>query len=272
MPRAVVSIPYYRCRAYIRRAVESVLAQTERDIVVVVANDGDPEPPWDLFSDLSDPRLFRFELDKNRGPYFVHEVIRRAAPALYFVPHDADDYSAPNRIERLIAELESTDAIAATSMIGGDYLGMSHLEARRIVGEPKLQHRWCHIGIHRVFELGRLGGYYGGARVGWDSLVMNVTALAGELRPGTRPESIAFVPETLYYRTERQHSLSKAPGTRATQAARDAMQAKYSEILRWRGYRDELPAVAAGVMTADVTTADACALDRAAARLRARLG
>ncbi|MBZ5626936.1 MAG: glycosyltransferase [Acidobacteriia bacterium] len=44
--RVVACIPHFKCKAHIRRAVESLLRQTHRNLTIVVANDGDADPPW----------------------------------------------------------------------------------------------------------------------------------------------------------------------------------------------------------------------------------
>src|SRR5262245_35812210 len=88
--RVTVSIPYFRCKPYICRAVESILEQTYHHLTVVVVNDGDPEPPWDQLAHIDDPRLVRFNLAANYGRYFVDAVVLNATPDLYFVVQDAD--------------------------------------------------------------------------------------------------------------------------------------------------------------------------------------
>ncbi|MCB0126906.1 MAG: glycosyltransferase, partial [Caldilineaceae bacterium] len=45
-PSVIVSLPYFRAKPYIARAVESILAQSYPHLTLVVVNDGDEEPPW----------------------------------------------------------------------------------------------------------------------------------------------------------------------------------------------------------------------------------
>ena len=56
------SLPYFNARGYIRRAVESLLAQSHSNITVVVVCDGDPRPPWPELAHIRDPRLVQFAL------------------------------------------------------------------------------------------------------------------------------------------------------------------------------------------------------------------
>ncbi len=62
MPLVAVSIPFYRCRALLRRAVVSILNQTYTNLILVVVNDGD-QPPWEVLDDIKDSRPFKFDLD-----------------------------------------------------------------------------------------------------------------------------------------------------------------------------------------------------------------
>lgn len=101
-PFITVSIPYFKARGYIRRAVNSILAQPHRRLRVVVVNDGDRVGPWRELADIADPRLVRFDHPENRNRYFADAVVLAATPDDWFATQDADDWSEPDRLERLI--------------------------------------------------------------------------------------------------------------------------------------------------------------------------
>ena len=48
-----VSMPFWRCHAWLRRSVDAVLGQTYRDLRLVVVNDADPVSPWPLLADIT---------------------------------------------------------------------------------------------------------------------------------------------------------------------------------------------------------------------------
>ena len=110
-----VSIPYYRCKSSIRRAVESILGQTYTQLRVIVVNDGDPDPPWDALADIRDPRLVCFDLPVNRRRYFAYAVVLNAISEPYFLIQDADDWSEPDRLARRMQALHEQRADAAVS-------------------------------------------------------------------------------------------------------------------------------------------------------------
>ena len=220
-----VSIPYFGCKAFIVQAVQSVLAQTHDDLTVVVVNDGDPDPPWKLLDHIEDPRLVRFDLSENRGRYFADAVVLAAATSPYFAPHDADDWSEPDRLRILLQSLREAHAIGAV----GAYLmhydrARSRPECRSRVREPladRLQDRALHLGLFEVNALRAVGGYYAGFRVGFDTLLLNLLQMTGP---------IAFVDEPLYHHRVRAGSLTSAPQTGMRSAYRRSVTKQLADL------------------------------------------
>lgn len=203
-----VSIPYYGCKEYIRRAVESVLAQTHRNLVVVVVNDADPDPPWDELAAIDDPRLVRFDLRSNGGRYLADAVVLAASPNPYFLVQDADDWSEPDRVEKLLRRLVDRGADVAVSSIeviraGSRKRGLVRPMLDAPLG-PRVQHRVDHHALFRTDALTRLGGCYGGLRIGFDTLLMNLMLMAA---------TVAVVEEPLYHRLVRPGSLTTSSAT-----------------------------------------------------------
>src|SRR6266702_4236633 len=108
--RVTVSLPYHRCRAHLRRAVESILSQSYGNLLLVVINDGDTDEPWDLLSDISDRRLVRHNLGAQRGRYFADHVVHAATSDEYFLIQDADDWSDESRLAHLMDSLTEHNA------------------------------------------------------------------------------------------------------------------------------------------------------------------
>jgi glycosyltransferase involved in cell wall biosynthesis len=209
-----VSIPYYRCQAHIRCAVESILAQTHTDLRLVVINDGDDQqPPWPVLEDLDDPRLVRFDLEQNHGRYFADAVVLYALDAPYFLVQDADDWSAPERIARLLSALRQAHADVTMSacwhhrLTGGRVHKTGMESIRERLAHPldrQFTHRAWHYALFRTAALQAVGGNYGGFRIGYDTLLMNFMLMAG---PTT------YVEYPLYNRLIRPDSLVNAPAT-----------------------------------------------------------
>lgn len=243
------SVPYFNARGYIRRAVESLLAQTHRNVTVVVVNDGDPNPPWDELAGVDDPRLIRFSLDLNYGPYFSHHIVFAVSNTPFFLVQDADDWSTPTRVASLLQALlsEGSDlAFSAWQQYRGDEHG--HLQRdsirwrRRQPGDPLLAppgqrelflfdplvnehfvNRAAHHGLFRREALESLGGYYAGFRMNYDTLLTNFLLMTGR---------VSFVDEPHYQYVIRPDSLSHSQATGVRSPIRIATKQRLGAMYR----------------------------------------
>jgi glycosyltransferase involved in cell wall biosynthesis len=222
----LVPIPYFDCLPFVRRAVESILAQDYRDIRVIVMNDGDPNPPWPAIADIRDPRLWRVEFTRNEGPYFALAAALFASESPLLLVQDADDWSEPDRISKLLTVMTEAGVGAAVSAERlHSESGVSRVEDFTTwIRRPPTTTMFftCqHHGLFRTDLLRRLGGYYGGFRVSYDLLMMRVLHLFGELSGTAEP---------LYHRLRRPGSLTSSPLTRFRSEYREAVEARLREI------------------------------------------
>jgi glycosyltransferase involved in cell wall biosynthesis len=241
-------VAHYRCQRYVRRAVESLLNQSYPWVRIIVINDGDPVTPWRELANVTDPRLLRFDLKVNRGCFFCWEIARRATPDPYFMMQDADDWAAPDRAATLLTIMrdEKSDlAVSAQPQFGETAQGTPHQVAirwDRISDEESAPpftvnrhlnkdfvYRVPHHGLIRTIALRRIGGYYGGFRIGWDKLLTNLILMTA---------SISWTPEPLYYRLVRSDSLthSRHTGARSeyASAVNSCLEALYRDC--FEGY------------------------------------
>jgi hypothetical protein len=201
-----VSVPYHGARPYLAQAVQSILAQTHRELTVVVVNDGDPESPWPHLDHIDDRRLVRFELDRNRGRYFADQVVLEATGDPLFLVQDADDWSEPTRVERLLVELRRAHAAGAVSArwLGGS----ARVEHWPQLGTPltaRMMHRATQQGLFRTDALREVGGFHPGFRIGYDTLLINLLEMLGR---------VVAVDPPLYHARIRPGSLTTDPSTR----------------------------------------------------------
>lgn len=271
-----VSAPYFGCRAFLRRAVESILAQTHADLTLIVLNDGEQPAPWDLLADIKDRRLVRFDLDANRGRYFADAVALSATSDRYFMIQDADDWSSLDRAELLYEALRENYADAAFSAINRYTAGTwrKHSTPQCILPPlPRLTPVAYHFGLYRTESLRAIGGYYGGFRFAYDTVIAGLLSLTARL---------AYVGVPLYHHDPREGSLSSSPDTGMASEARKEVLAKL-EVIYERAYAafceytagrcglDELRRLTAAAASANVTAEDARALTVQSDRLRAQL-
>lgn len=175
-----VSVPYWKTPWVVRRAVELILAQTWRDLVLVVTNDGDHPKVWDWLDGVNDSRLVRFDLAKNRGRYYADSVVLAANPHPYFTVHDSDDWSQVDRLEVLMGRLGAADAVVdGFTRHGTNGQTERHKPQPQLIGHQSPRSLWHfahHKGIWQTDALRPLG-MGPQFRMGWDTYLMHYAAL-----------------------------------------------------------------------------------------------
>lgn len=228
-PPVTVSLPYYDCRRYLLRAVDSILGQTHTNLTLVVVNDGDRRAPWDLLAHIDDPRLVRYDLGVNRGRYFVDAVILAATPDPYLLIQDADDWSEPGRVATLLQSWQLSESGQLSGAVSASRLWREGSRAGRMLTYPGLRRplanrfefRSDHHGLFSTEALRRIGGNYGGYRIGYDTLLINLLCMTGE---------VAYVEQPLYNRQVRANSLTTSQATGMRSAKRRQVRGELAEM------------------------------------------
>lgn len=102
-----VVVPVYNKRPHVRRAIESVLAQTEGNFELIVIDDSSTDGSADEISFFADPRIIRLHRDEaGPGGYAARNLGIREARAGWVAFLDADDEWDPRFLET-ISELRS---------------------------------------------------------------------------------------------------------------------------------------------------------------------
>jgi hypothetical protein len=99
-PSVSVLVPAYNARPYLREAVESLLAQTWRDLEVLVIDDASTDGTLQVLDDLHDPRLTLLCMTQNGGPSRARNAGLAHARGEFIALLDSDDVSLPQRIEK----------------------------------------------------------------------------------------------------------------------------------------------------------------------------
>jgi len=214
-----VAMPWHGAPELLERAVRSVLAQTHRDLVLVVVGDG-ARPPIAFSHD----RLVTYTLPENRGPYFAQEVVLEATRHEWYAPHAADDWSEPEHLERLLAHGHSA---AVPGVVRWEEGGGSFVHEGRY-----------EVGVFRPSRLREIGGFNVGERIGQDTLMLKLLDLTGGM-----VVDMALPPT--YHRVRRPGALTTSPETGFGSPARNEMRARNRAIYaRAQSLVDDLPALA----------------------------
>jgi glycosyltransferase involved in cell wall biosynthesis len=113
-PAVTVLIGAYENERTVARAVASILEQTERNLELIVIDDGSRDDSSAVAREAigSDPRGRLMRLERNLGIASSLNAGLEAAAAPLVAIQDADDYSAPNRLERQLAVFAEDQDVA----------------------------------------------------------------------------------------------------------------------------------------------------------------
>jgi FkbM family methyltransferase len=199
----------FNTRDYVQAAVESILAQTYRNLELIVVDDGSSDGTYEKVQELAlaDPRMRVFASGVNRGTYWCKNVGITKAKGVAITFMDSDDTSDPERIARQYALL-SAPGIAVTTCLHerrdlqGNLLVVAG-RTRRLAYISQMMRRG-------VFDL---LGYFDTVRTSADDeMLRRIKRFIGE-------ESHKTVHEVLYHAVVREASLTQDPTNRALAAA-----------------------------------------------------
>jgi glycosyltransferase involved in cell wall biosynthesis len=119
-PKISVVMSVYNAGAYLREAVDSVLAQTFEDFEFIIIDDGSTDDSLPLLKKISDPRIRLIE-QENRGLIASLNRGIESATGTYIARMDADDRCEPHRFALQVRYLDQHPEIA---LLGGSVATM----------------------------------------------------------------------------------------------------------------------------------------------------
>lgn len=109
-PRVTVLLPVYNSSHTIDQAVRSMLIQTYSDFELLIVDDGSTDDTPERLAAYQDPRMRVVRIgNRGVGGALKHGV--QIARGELIARMDADDISAPNRLERQVAALDANPEI-----------------------------------------------------------------------------------------------------------------------------------------------------------------
>jgi glycosyltransferase involved in cell wall biosynthesis len=117
-PKVSVIIPVFNRPEAVRRAIESVLAQTCQDFEIIVVDDASTDATPAVVAAFADSRISLIRHERNRGGSAARNTGIRASSAPYVGFLDSDDEWLPHKLERQLAVFEG-----ATDQVGLVYAG-----------------------------------------------------------------------------------------------------------------------------------------------------
>lgn len=105
-PTLSIIMPVYNAEAYMREAVESILAQTYTDFELIIVEDGSTDNSPEIIESFTDSRIQRLYNDGNKGIVYTRNRGMANARGRYIAPFDADDIAHPEKFAKQIQFLE----------------------------------------------------------------------------------------------------------------------------------------------------------------------
>ena len=107
--RAKISVimPAFNAAAFIETALHSLLAQTWRNLEILVVDDCSSDDTCARVAALAreDARIVLLRQPRNSGAYAARNAALQRASGDFLVNHDSDDWSHPQRLERMVRPL-----------------------------------------------------------------------------------------------------------------------------------------------------------------------
>lgn len=117
--RVGIFMPVYNGGKYVRESIQSLLNQTWQDFRLHIVDDGSTDNTAQICSEMAelDKRISLTVFAKNRGEVAARneglEFLMRAYPECeFFMNHDCDDVSSPEKLAKLVAHMDANPSVA----------------------------------------------------------------------------------------------------------------------------------------------------------------
>jgi glycosyltransferase involved in cell wall biosynthesis len=228
MPKVSVIIPCYNSSAWIVETVDSVLAQTYKDMEVIVVNDGSSDNTEKLLQGYGDSITYLCQ--QNQGVPAARNAGLRIATGDFIGFLDGDDKWHPDKLKRQIALFDENPEIGVVftdyspfgdeadyqkgfdrGILAGVASGPIHPEGRLIVGDSLLTYLlkdlfpWINTIVVRRQCLEDSATFF-------DEELLYGADFQMTLRFALTKYKFAYIDSCLAFRRERMGSLSKLDG------------------------------------------------------------
>lgn len=143
-----VVVPVYNSEKYLRRCVDSILAQTLKEIEIILVNDGSTDQSSTICDEYAKNQNIKVIHQKNSGPATARNVGIQSATGEYIGFVDSDDYIAPEMYEALYnrANMDNIDIVTCGyNIVEGTKVTTKSipLEPNRIINKTELNKLLC---------------------------------------------------------------------------------------------------------------------------------
>lgn len=160
--KVTVIMPVYNAQETLEFAASSILAQTWRNIELIIVNDASTDGTPEICHRLEqcDDRVRIIDNTINVGPYVSKNLALRLASGDYITGHDADDWAHPQRIEAQVERIKGRK-VSIAGMLRLDAEGRITRFSRRSANsyDGAMAGAFISAIFERTFLLDVLGGW-----------------------------------------------------------------------------------------------------------------
>ncbi len=248
-PLVSIGLPVFNGERYLARAVESLLAQTESRLELLISDNGSQDATQSIGQAFQsrDSRVIYVRHATNKGAYFNWNFVARQCTGRYFKWASANDYCEPQFLAACIQELDKDPTLSLcyprTMIVGADDRDLTHYDGdfelldllpsvrfARLCRELALNNAQC--GVIRNSMLSRTR--YDRAYPGGDLVLMAELALLGKFR---------LVPEALLHRRLSNDASTRSLSVSETQAFFNPANSRLPDTRTWKLFLDYVRAV-----------------------------
>ncbi|MEM6256035.1 MAG: glycosyltransferase [Cyanobacteria bacterium P01_D01_bin.156] len=142
MTHVSVIVPLYNKAKFVRRTVDSILAQTMADFEVIVVDDGSTDDGRTIVSGIDDSRI-RLVHQANQGPGAARNRGLALANGNYIAFLDADDEWLPNFLETTLNHLKQHPDCALC--VTGQYRGQHRANWSQVLSSLGITTGWWRL-------------------------------------------------------------------------------------------------------------------------------
>lgn len=219
-------VPHFRCEPWLADCLESLTSQTRALDGIVVVDDGSEAPPVSIVEQF--PSVTLLAASENGGPYRLTQTVIETTGYDAYLFQDADDWSSPARLTRLLDEAERTGAelvgCQGVRIVVDEGEALTYTWPRDV--NAALAVRPTRNALHHPSSLAsrdlvmRLGGFATGLRFGGDTEFLRRAVYAAR---------VVNSPAFCYFYRNRAGSLTSDPATSLRSEARRQLAAAQRE-------------------------------------------
>lgn len=150
--KVTVLMPVYNTAAYLKQAIDSILAQTFTDFEFLIIDDASTDGSVDIIKAYADPRIQLIQKPENTGYTNSLNMGLNLAKGEYIARMDSDDISLPNRFARQVAFMDAHPEVGVCGTLV-EFIGAregieeKETESHRIKNILFRTNQFCHPSI-----------------------------------------------------------------------------------------------------------------------------